>query len=356
MSNFYGAIDLLGGVLGALDALDGSGLADLDGAVVITAVNTYFYTLDEDSGLAEAAPGVVAPDTNPGAKRWILQALVAAGLDLTNISAGNIPYMSATGFADSGVWLVSGEYGFGTSAPLEAFHFQKDDLAVEAGDISTESMIFEAADAGLALYSSGAGAAGSYLMLGEMQSGSLVDKWGMIRATTTGSDGNLHFTFGTDPSVWANSAFLTLGSDANVGISERDPQTLVEATAGEPYVTLHNDTHEDTDGGRESRLIARGEQSGGEETVLGYMEFAHHSTGDDEKGLWRILLNAGSDGLSPSVTALSIDSTGAALINGENVCVSDGDTGGSGSGGAGNQYVEVSIAGTIYKVLHDGTV
>jgi hypothetical protein len=35
---------------------------------------------------------------------------------------------------------------------------------------------------------------------------------------------------------------------------------------------------------------------------------------------------------------------------------SDGGTGGSGSAGSGNQYVELSIGGTVYKVLHDGAV
>ena len=35
---------------------------------------------------------------------------------------------------------------------------------------------------------------------------------------------------------------------------------------------------------------------------------------------------------------------------------SDGTTGGTGSAGAGNQYVELEINGTTYKVLHDGTV
>ncbi|WP_299327642.1 hypothetical protein [Parasphingopyxis sp.] len=35
---------------------------------------------------------------------------------------------------------------------------------------------------------------------------------------------------------------------------------------------------------------------------------------------------------------------------------SDGTTGGSGSAGAGNQYVELNIGGATYKVLHDGTV
>lgn len=35
---------------------------------------------------------------------------------------------------------------------------------------------------------------------------------------------------------------------------------------------------------------------------------------------------------------------------------SDGTTGGTGSAGAGNEYVELVINGTTYKVLHDGTV
>jgi hypothetical protein len=35
---------------------------------------------------------------------------------------------------------------------------------------------------------------------------------------------------------------------------------------------------------------------------------------------------------------------------------SDIAAGGVGSAGAGNQYVELNIGGTTYKVLHDGTV
>ena len=38
------------------------------------------------------------------------------------------------------------------------------------------------------------------------------------------------------------------------------------------------------------------------------------------------------------------------------VAVSSATTGGTGSAGAGNQYVELSIGGVVYKVLHDGTV
>jgi hypothetical protein len=40
----------------------------------------------------------------------------------------------------------------------------------------------------------------------------------------------------------------------------------------------------------------------------------------------------------------------------QSILLSDGDTGGSGTAGDGKQYVEINIAGTVYKVLHDGTV
>lgn len=33
-----------------------------------------------------------------------------------------------------------------------------------------------------------------------------------------------------------------------------------------------------------------------------------------------------------------------------------GSTGGTGSAGAGKQYVEITVSGSTYKVLHDGTV
>lgn len=69
-----------------------------------------------------------------------------------------------------------------------------------------------------------------------------------------------------------------------------------------------------------------------------------------------------SDG-GNSVIAMQIDKDQNVTVpNGElseggvRVATGDGTTGGSASAGAGNQYVEISIAGTTYKVLHDGTV
>ena len=43
-------------------------------------------------------------------------------------------------------------------------------------------------------------------------------------------------------------------------------------------------------------------------------------------------------------------------LTGSTFANSSGTTAGTGSAGAGNQYIEIDIEGTIYKVLHDGTV
>lgn len=68
------ATSLIGGGADALDAIDGDDLTDKDvGYVAIVGTALFYqYTLDDDSGAAEDSPDVIAPDTNPGNKRWIL--------------------------------------------------------------------------------------------------------------------------------------------------------------------------------------------------------------------------------------------------------------------------------------------
>jgi len=61
-----------------------------------------------------------------------------------------------------------------------------------------------------------------------------------------------------------------------------------------PALTLLNEEKEDTNGGRESKVIFRGTQSGGEESTLGEIEFYHHGASDDEKGECIIRVNNGS--------------------------------------------------------------
>lgn len=72
MSNFYAATSLIGGGAGALDAIDGTALADGDGAVVIQDGSFTMYHLDAIKDEIENSPLIIAPDTNAGTKRWIL--------------------------------------------------------------------------------------------------------------------------------------------------------------------------------------------------------------------------------------------------------------------------------------------
>jgi len=72
MKTFYPAIFLTGVTDECLDYYDGDDLVDGDVGIVVTDTETYEYTLDATSGAAESSPDVIAPNTNPGAKRWIL--------------------------------------------------------------------------------------------------------------------------------------------------------------------------------------------------------------------------------------------------------------------------------------------
>jgi len=64
---------LTGGTTDAVDGIDGDTLLDGDVCHVYVSNVAYQYILDDDSGATESSPDVIAPDLNPGDKRWILQ-------------------------------------------------------------------------------------------------------------------------------------------------------------------------------------------------------------------------------------------------------------------------------------------
>lgn len=76
----------------------------------------------------------------------------------------------------------------------------------------------------------------------------------------------------------------------------------VTATDTTPEVTIVNNTHEDTDGGREGKVIFKGQQSGGELSTLAEIEVSHQGTADDEKGNIKFKVNDGNDGASPTLS------------------------------------------------------
>ena len=97
---------LTGGSATALDGIDGNSLVDGDRAYVLIpgTLTFYVYRLNATSGAAESSPNVIAPDTNPGNKRWILFSVMASSSVLVsttqadNDSSTNI---ATTAFAKS---------------------------------------------------------------------------------------------------------------------------------------------------------------------------------------------------------------------------------------------------------------
>jgi len=76
-----------------------------------------------------------------------------------------------------------------------------------------------------------------------------------------------------------------------------------------PELLLHNTTEEDGDGGRESTIRFKGEQSGGELTTLALIKASHDGAADDEKGQLEIFTNDTNDGDTPTLR-MTIDATG----------------------------------------------
>ena len=136
--------------------------------------------------------------------------------------------------------------------------------------------------------------------------------------------------------TFTDSASVTSTTTASVSVSGDTTATL----------SLKNNTHEDTDGGRESTLIFQGEQSGGEISTLAEIEASHDGTADDQKGDLIFRTNDGSDGTSPT-EALRIDSTGAVIASNGLTVDDDGAT-----------VLTVDRAtsdGTVIDIQKDGT-
>lgn len=103
----------------------------------------------------------------------------------------------------------------------------------------------------------------------------------------------------------------------NVSVDTVDVTGDITTTDSTPEVIIVNNTHEDTDGGREGKVTFKGQQSGGEETTLAQIQASHDGTSDDEKGDLIFKTNDGSDNDAPTERA-RFDSSGNLLISGTN--------------------------------------
>ena len=96
--------------------------------------------------------------------------------------------------------------------------------------------------------------------------------------------------------------------------SASDIRGDISATDTTPEITLKNTTETDADGTRSGKITFKGEQSGGEESVLAQIQGSHDGTADDEKGDLIFKTNDGNDALAPT-ERLRINSAGDVLVS-----------------------------------------
>lgn len=148
-SKGFGAIGLTGGGTGALDAIDGDLLSDGDVALVVDAVNNFFYayTLEASSGAAEASPTVISPDTNAGTKRWVLvddQSTLFSDIRAFLVADSLTAALAALGVTYDEMWLPAKAWTphttNGCAAVADTEHTTNDDVMVSylAFDGATE--------------------------------------------------------------------------------------------------------------------------------------------------------------------------------------------------------------------------
>ena len=278
-------------------------LRELDGTMVI------------EDGTA-STPGIAfADDLNTG--------FFSSAADTLNISAGGTERAefstSAIVFNDGGA-----SYDFRVEGDTEPNLFMVDGSADAVGIGTAEpGTLFELN--GTAPYitlrntteeDTEAGRESKLIFEGE-QSGGEISTLAEIEAhhdgTADDENGQLIFRINDGNDGASPTARMVLDSSGQLGIGTTAPGTQVEVDGATPYITLKNNTHEDTDGGRESRIIFEGEQSGGEISTLARIQASHDGTSDDEAGDLIFSVNDGSDGTAPT-ERLRIHSNGRSEV------------------------------------------
>ena len=110
----YKRTGITGGTSADMDEIDGNDLNDGDFCFVMTAPTSnkfYAYSLDADSGVTESIPKVIAPDTNPGNKRWIFQGEYNNSIPDSPKSVGSISGVTEL-LEDARAVAVQGNYAY----------------------------------------------------------------------------------------------------------------------------------------------------------------------------------------------------------------------------------------------------
>jgi hypothetical protein len=266
------------------------------------------YALDVEGNIRAKASNhqIRIHDTDTATDAWTITTFGNANLAISLLGT-SYPFF----FSDAG------ELGIGETNPQWQFHMKGDDAIAGFERYNNNpqfgpGFVFRRGEGTTSSPSDiiAESTVGKIEFFGRLSGG--YQRYGVLQYIATDTSQNGRFSFvDSDASterfiVETDTGFVAIGSDR--------PETQLEIQGTTPYATLHNETHEDTDGGRESRLNFKGEQSGGEETTLARIEASHDGAADDEKGKVVISTNAGSDTDTPT-NQLMIQSTGDWVIN-----------------------------------------
>ena len=122
--------------------------------------------------------------------------------------------------------------------------------------------------------------------------------------------GGLTATSVTSDDLEIDSGTLSIDADNNrVGMGTTAPGTQLQVESNAPYVTLKNDTSENSAGGCESKIIGEDHAN----VALGQIEISHSGSSDDTKGKMILSTHTGS----ALTAALTIDDAQKVIIPGE---------------------------------------
>jgi len=160
---------------------------------------------------------------------------------------------------------------------------------------------------------------------------------GAVRATTITAD-DLEIDSGT----------LSIDETNNrVGMGTTSPGTQLQVESNTPYVTLKNDTSENSDGGCESKLIFEDHAN----VSLGQIEVSHSGASDDTKGKMILSTHTGSS-LTAAITineAQKVTAAGDVQVTGDIIL----DDGGSIKEAGGTAAITIDASGNVTKIGQD---
>lgn len=120
---------------------------------------------------------------------------------------------------------AEGKVGLGTDYPYGRVHIQGTPLSLTS-TLATGDIVIEDTDAGIQLFSEPAGVASGAIQLVQVDAGTLMDKWSIVRETPSANFGGngLRITHGSDNNVWNNPTRFRIDADGDVGIGAVNPQ------------------------------------------------------------------------------------------------------------------------------------